>query len=148
PQPSAYATVLREPVDRVISLYYFHRLVQDEYGSLEGLVLPGEMSLWEFARTPPYPEADNGLVRRLSGFVGEIGGCTRDHLKEAKRRLAEFAVVGLRSGIQDTINAISRAFRVPNDQPVFTKNQNPWRPSLGAIAPSDIEQIAATNSLD
>lgn len=148
PKPSAYVTVLREPIDRLVSLYYFHRLVQDKRGSLDGVALPTDMRLRDFARTPPYPEADNGQVRRLSGFAGEIGGCTRDHLESAKRRLADFAVVGFSNRLPEVVNAISRAFKIPNDTPLFAKNENPQKPEMSGILASDIEQIAAANYLD
>jgi hypothetical protein len=148
PQPSAYVTVLREPVDRLASLYYFHRLVQDSWGSLDGVILPLDMKLSDFVRTPLYPEADNGQVRRLSEFSGEIGGCTRDHLELAKRRLADFAVVGVSSRMQEAVNSISRAFNVSCDTPLFTKNENPLKRKITALPASDIEQIIAANQLD
>src|SRR5262249_34577569 len=110
--------------------------------------LPEDMTLRDFAKTPLYPEADNGQVRRLSGFVGAIGSCTRDHLEAAKRRLTDFAVVGFSDQLSKAIDAISRVFKVANDTPLWFKNENPQRPSMSDIPSRDMEQLEAFNCLD
>lgn len=148
PQPSAYVTVLREPVDRLVSLYGFHWLVHENWGSLDGVVLPPDMTLRDFAKAPLYPEADNGQVRRLCGFSGKIGGCNRDHLELAKQRLADFALVGVSNQLQEVVDALSRIFTIPSDTPLFAKNENPEKVEMSTVPASDVEQILVSNCLD
>ena len=146
-KPSAYVTVLREPVDRLVSLYYFHKLVQDKDGSFDGIILSPSMSLADFARTPLYPEADNGQVRRLAGFTGKIGSCTQDHLELAKKRLANFAAVGVSNQLHKVVERTSSVFRIQNDTPLFAKNTNPQKKAT-SIPANEVEQIVAANWLD
>src|SRR5687767_3878959 len=55
--PGTYITLLRPPVERVISLYYAHM----NYGDFPHRGL----SLHEYVERAPYAEIDNGMTRRL-----------------------------------------------------------------------------------
>jgi len=92
--PVTYATMLRDPVERVLS--HFHSARSGTVAELRGRI-PREMTVGDYVREQVSGELDNGQVRLLSGepFV-EFGGVTRDHLEAAKVHLRDhFAVVGV-----------------------------------------------------
>jgi hypothetical protein len=93
PQPSTYITFLRDPVERVISAYYFARnyLLHPKHRWISKLTLE------EYVRVSPN---HNVQTKYLSGreFVGDYhaGDCTEEMLAMAKENLIRnFSLVGL-----------------------------------------------------
>jgi hypothetical protein len=121
-----YVTVLRDPAERVASLYYAHMVYGDF--PLYGL------SLREYVIQAPYEEIDNGMVRRLAGCLD---------LSAAIRRLKEFAFVGWRP--TDLVQWIVKNYG-PNQHSVYkAMNINRNRPILSE---SDRAFILERNQLD
>ena len=100
-QPHSYLTILRDPVDRVLSLYAYCRL-PGHY--LRDLVR--EMSVHDYVTTGVTCTADNGMTRQLCGadqFLREpyndmaipFGKLTTGHLNAAMKHLDQCAVVGV-----------------------------------------------------
>ncbi len=93
-RPSTYVTVLRDPVDRVISHYYFVRRDPSHYLYESA----HKMSLKEYVEFCNRQEPNNDQTRLLAGKCNEcsFGLCSDEMLGIAKRNLAEyFAVVGI-----------------------------------------------------
>ncbi len=95
PQPSMYLTILREPIDRALSVYYYR---------LKGGNIPMDTSIEDFVlRINPQRVywVDNAQVRYLAAEGGKIvdvpcGQCTRMMLETAMERLENsIAFVGL-----------------------------------------------------
>jgi len=95
PQPSTYITMLRDPIDRAVSSYFYQRQ--------EGHI-PQDVSFEQWiARDDPTRIwfSDNPQVRYLAGEKGRIvdvphGTCTEAMLELAKQRLHDhFALVGI-----------------------------------------------------
>lgn len=91
-----YITMIREPIDRVASTYYFIRRMRthDYYP----IIRDHNMSLVDFMRSGIALEADNGLTRRIAGPTADYayGKCPDDMLEIAKANLRDhFDVVGL-----------------------------------------------------
>jgi hypothetical protein len=93
PQPSTYITFLRDPVERVISAYYFARnyLLHPKHRWIS------KLSLEEYVRVSPN---HNVQCKYISGqpFVGDhhAGDCDERTLAAAKENLNNhFALVGL-----------------------------------------------------
>ncbi|MEX2457746.1 MAG: hypothetical protein WD770_02025 [Actinomycetota bacterium] len=88
PGPSAYLTVLRDPIDRILSTYH-HRSTR------HGLSL----SVEEYIRSERDVQMDNNQVRRLAATLDldtRVGPCTPEMLARAKRNLERsFVAVGL-----------------------------------------------------
>lgn len=65
PRPSSYITILRDPIERVISAYY--HILQNPTQGAHKVVTSQRMSLAEFVRTGVCKMANNGQTRFLSG---------------------------------------------------------------------------------
>lgn len=149
PRPAVYVTMLREPVDRVISHYYYalhatdhplHRRVVDERMTLEDYLVSGILD-----------ELNDGQVRRLSGARAEAipyGSVPRELLDVAKRNLREhFAAVGLTERFDESLLLFSRALGWRNVHYV-TRNVTPNRPTRSGISPGLRQLIERYNALD
>ena len=94
PGLSIYLTMLRDPVDRIISHYYFVRSNPTHYL----YSLAQQTSLAEFIVSCNRLEPNNDQTRLLAGkdYLPDSGECTQEMLPMAKKNLQEhFSVVGL-----------------------------------------------------
>lgn len=148
-RPSLQATVLREPLSRVRSLWRFHNMLMQEKGHVEGEAFDLVPSLARFVSSPPYTEVDNGMVRRLSG-VGRsvpIGSCDNEMLRRAKTNLDEaFDVVGLTERFDETLMLLADALGI--DEPPICHMRNTNTQDAPEIGPEDSAAIHRHNALD
>jgi hypothetical protein len=143
-----YFTILRDPIERAISLYYFIR--RTDIHPLYDLLRSGEVGLQDFIESKADEMIDNGQTRMVSGVWRgpPFGELTEETLDIAKRNLRErFLVVGLTERFDETLILTKRALGWGS---VVYKPQNvsPERPSAGALTGSTVEAIAAANQLD
>ncbi|HEX5725701.1 MAG TPA: polyhydroxyalkanoic acid system family protein [Longimicrobiaceae bacterium] len=135
-RPWTYVTLLRDPVERVVSLYHYLKL--DE-----------RMSLEEFAASPPFKEADNDQVRRIAGADPEIGGCTEAMLETAKENLRRhFSVVGVTERFDETLVLLDRRLGWTKEVASYPRNVNPARRPTDSLPSSTADAIRARNALD
>jgi Galactose-3-O-sulfotransferase len=142
-KPCTYITVLRDPVDRVISCYYFARRspLDPLYDSVR------RMSLKEFAET----WVDNDQTRILAGKYGAPSSetCSYDELLNiAKENLAKyFAVVGITEEFDRSLILMKRILGWRN--PFYMRrNVTRGRPRKGEISQETLYAIQANNELD
>jgi hypothetical protein len=110
PQRCEYITLLREPIARVVSYYYY--ILGHPRHWRHGEMVRSGMSLDEFARTSPERGVENDQTRMLSGRgAGELdaGRLGREALDEAKRNLERFLVVGVTERFDESFILIRRA---------------------------------------
>jgi len=149
-----YLTMLREPTERVLSLYAY-AFLPDHYMSdaVEG------MGVQQYVESGVTRTCDNGMVRQLCGedaFLREpyedmvlpFRGVTRQHLETAKRNLERCVVVGLAEQFDATMDLCRQrlGWRIP-----AFKNQNitRWpRPKREEQDQATLDAIAAHNALD
>lgn len=96
PQQCTYITLLRDPIDRVISHYYY--ILTHHTHPLHEVVNSRNLSLKDYVLNGISTELDNGQTRLISGMehLHEFGRCDTDMLDAAKTNLQEhFAVAGL-----------------------------------------------------
>ena len=89
-----YITLLRDPVERIISHYFYIKTDPRHY--LYGKIQDLNLSLADYAMSDLSGELDNGQLRLISGEEPPLGYCTEDMLTKAKVNIEEhFSVVGL-----------------------------------------------------
>ncbi|MBE9102935.1 sulfotransferase family 2 domain-containing protein [Vacuolonema iberomarrocanum] len=104
-KPAAYITMLRNPVDRVISLYN-HMRRKERHKHHEKIQ---RMTLQDFLEDETFLEADNYQVRQLAGigwydgYVG-YGACAQEHLTRAQENIKHhFLLAGITEKFDQSI---------------------------------------------
>ncbi len=150
-QPSTYVTIFRDPVDRVISYYYFVRQYSDDPLRKEAQ----KMGLKDFVSSGISIQLDNGQTRLISGIdngpdetdVG-FGHCSADHLELAKKNMREhFSFVGFTERFNESMILSKRLLGW--DAPFYIKKKvNRDRLSKKDIPNSTLKCIEKYNELD
>src|SRR5581483_8192664 len=108
PQPATYITVLREPVERVISEYYFakHYRLHPQHRRMQSL------SLEEYSMTTPHHNLQCKLLAGLPGPRDFLDGdCSELHLETAKQNVANhFSLAGLTGRFEETLALLKLIF--------------------------------------
>lgn len=95
PEQVSYITMLRDPVKRIISSYYYIRKLKTH--PLHKKLMEGNYTLKEYVESGVIANTENAQVRMISGKVDlPHGSCTKQILEEAKSNLEKyFSVVGI-----------------------------------------------------
>lgn len=146
PSPFIYITMLRDPIERIISLYYYvrstpsHRLfsqVKTENISLEGfLALEGA-----------FGEIENQQTKLLAGKFAPDDRCTADILEQAKDNLDRFFIVGLTEQYDKSLRVFSNLFGWENADVIYA-NVTPVRPRRHEVSQSILDKIREYNFYD
>jgi hypothetical protein len=145
PQRCDYITLMREPIARVVSYYYY--ILEHPKHWRHGELVRSGMSLEEFARVSPERGIENDQTRMLSGKgAGELdaGSLSRKDLDQAKRNLESFLVVGLTERFDESFTMISRALGWK--LPLYVTANVSTRPK--PTSEMAIESIRERNQLD
>jgi hypothetical protein len=149
PGPSTYVTLLREPVDRVISAYYFVR-ERSSHPEHEKILRSG----LDFAGV-----LESGFLPILANSMTQVlcttdipnipyGGCTPEMLEGAKRNLERrFAVVGLTERFDETLMLLKERFGWSNLFYV-RRNLTRSRPQREELSADVLDLIREYNQLD
>ncbi len=140
-----YITFLRNPVDRVVSLFYQIKNIPQH--PLHDIAVQNSMDLRSFAASDLTSEIDNDQVRRISGSENEI--VTNDDLARAIENLEHsFSFVGICEEYDRSLVLLSRQF--PGwDIRYVVKNVSRKEPVSSQQAyDKTLDQIRSRNSLD
>jgi hypothetical protein len=148
PGRATYFTILREPVERVISYYYFVRREPEHY--LHDYVISQGTTLQSYVESQVSLATDNFQTRIISGVWDQAGygECSEAVLALAKRNLAEhFVVVGLTERFDETLMLLKRTFAWRN---VFYKRHNvtQGRPRQESLSAETLAVLREHNQLD
>lgn len=150
----AYTTILRDPVERVLSLYS-HCKVKGHY--LEPEVRG--MDIVRFLASGVTMVCDNGMVRQLCGrdrFLQKpwadmsvpLGGMTEDDLGAAIKHLNKCAVVGVQEKLDDYLERCRQEFAWRNVQ-AGRHNVSLWpRVKRGDLNKKELAAVEAATRLD
>lgn len=148
PQPSTYITVMRDPVERVISHYYY--VLCDSHNHLHQEVISQNISLKDFVSRGMCRNLDNGQTRHLSTIGADVayGKCSTEMLESAKKNIQEhFAVVGLSERFDETLVLMQKRFQW--QVPVYSKqNVNKNRLFKKDISQDTLKVLKSYNQLD
>ena len=144
-QPCVYLTVLREPIARVTSQYYY--ILKNQHNPLHEQVRRMS-SPAEFVASGISLGMNNGQVRWLLGEIDLVpfGELTQAHLEQVKTNIEKhFAWVGLTERFDESVMLLQRVlgWKVPP----FYRKQN-VNPSKQALRDSQLEAVSRHNQLD
>ena len=142
PQRATYITVLREPVDRVISAFYFMRsyMLHPAYWQFRR----ENWTLEDFVRRLP---RENAQSKILAG--GEFNSpCTEEIFEQAKENLLRhFSVVGLSERFEESLALMKLRFGWKL-QRYSSFNVTRARPKKRDLSQSTLDLIIEKNSFD
>jgi hypothetical protein len=98
-RPCTYVTILREPLDRLVSHYYLQR--ESPRDPRHEIAVRYPIEQW----AERVVDADNGQVQFIAGLTGAP---TRDTLARAEKNLRAFALVGLTHRFDETVVLMKR----------------------------------------
>ena len=148
PRECTYLTMLRDPIDRTLSVYDFLRQ--------EGRI-PADQTLAQFLDKPTIRRVwwiDNAQVRYLAGEHGEIidapvGACPAELLETAKHRLEhDMAWFGLLERFDESLLTLCRMLGWSNAVAVRSNVTKERTSTRATVAPELLERITAMNALD
>jgi len=148
PRPVTYVTLLREPIDRVVSFYYFVRRAAGH--PLYGYANTPGTTLRRFLEDRVSLEMDNMQTRLISGVWTDLGfgECDESTLALAKCNLEQhFGVAGLTERFDETLLLLKRAFGWQN---VYYVRHNVTRRRLSSssLGKETLSALEANNQLD
>ena len=101
PQQSTYITVLRDPIDRAVSEYYYalSRVVHPEHRMMKKLTLD------QYIRSTTYANVQTRLIAGVyTGYDFLSGDCTSETLEIAKNNLSRyFSLIGLTERFDESL---------------------------------------------
>jgi hypothetical protein len=154
-RPTTYTTIVRHPVDRVVSLYH-HVKRWPQYGQNEPWLervglrpLEADTPLDDFIRNYPLRELDNDQTRRVAGKDPEYGACTRALLDTAKSNMERFfSLIGVTERFEETLRVAADVLGWSIETADDKRNVNEQRAPTSSIPREAIEAILERNALD
>ena len=146
PQKCEYLTMLRDPIDRVISHYYF--LLRNESHPLHRVLLENKMSLEDYVTSGVSAEVKDDQVRLISGIPRDSSMSVSEILNQAKTNIDEsFLVTGIMEKFDEALILLKKRLGLHN---IFygIRNQTLDRPSVEQTPAATLELINEHNQLD
>ncbi|MFP4394875.1 MAG: sulfotransferase family 2 domain-containing protein [Anaerolineales bacterium] len=148
-QRPVYFTLLRDPIERVISHYY--HVLRDPTHYLYPYTEAGRMGLADFLKSKAPVMLNNGQTRLISGIWEKtpFGACDAEMLETAKRNIREhFVLVGLTERFDETLCLLRTLLGWHNDISYVPRNVGDNRPQRDRVSPETLAAITEFNQLD
>ena len=149
PRPYTYISVLRDPVERVISNYYYIR--KRPNSRFHETVASGATSLEEFVRSGAEPYNFNAQTRFLAGAgenvpSSEVTAATLELAKENVEK--HFTAIAITERFDESLMLLRHKLGWSWPFHLGAQKVNADKPNRGAIPASAIEAIEEANQLD
>lgn len=147
--PAVYFTLMRNPVERVIS--HYHHVLQYPTHYLYTYTNNGLLDLDSFLKTKIPLMLDNGQTRLISGVWENVpfGACDADILAIAKKNLHEhFALLGLTERFDETLCLLRIVLGWSHDIAYVRTNVATQRPRPEEVSAETRATIIECNQLD
>lgn len=150
-----YVTVLRDPIDRIVSHYEYSKTVNaDGLGAVGKLAIKREnLTLTRFAEHPVMSNVQTRylMTRPFTDKTWHYSlpedGLTEAHLEDAINNLCTFRVVGLYERLPETIELLSKTCGVtPN--PLRRSNVTKERPKVADLPANVLEELRWSQRFD
>jgi hypothetical protein len=149
PGHSQYISVLRDPVERVISQYYY--IKKNVHNPLHEQVEKGGMSIAEFVSSGIAVGMNNGQCRFLNGDLDEFNfdTCDVSLFENVKKHIDEqFIWLGITERFDESILLLSILMGWEKQPHYIRENISKTRKSRAEISAGDIEVIKRYNEFD
>ena len=146
---SRYITILRNPIERVISQYYYIKKNVNNplYDAVEG----GGMSITDFVESGVAVGMNNGQCRFLNGDLDEyaFNECDEQLLNQVKDNIEKhFVWVGLTERFDESVLLLADLMKWKKLPFYFRENVSKTRKPARAISDQDIKAIQHYNKYD
>ncbi|MBN1536756.1 MAG: glycosyltransferase [Anaerolineales bacterium] len=148
PQPCKYVTMLREPIDRVISHYYYAKRTSNHY--LYEKIAAENITLKDYVTRQLTLEVNNGQTRLLAELNHPVpyGEAPQELLESAKQNLSDyFVMMGLMERFDESLLIMKRLFGW-DDVFYERKNVSKERSAINELPADVLDVIVAHNQLD
>jgi hypothetical protein len=149
PRTPVYATILRDPVDRVVALYERVRDTPDH--PYHTSVASRRLSLHEFVCEPAFAgEVVNGQARRIAGVAWRDPAALPDPvlLQTAQANLGEFAFFGMVGRLGESVFLLAYTFGWPLQRDFEVASLEPGPTRRDEIPAAAREAIEARTGVD
>lgn len=144
-----YITFLRNPIDRVVSQYYYVK--KNQYNPLHAQVEKQGMSISDFVSSGIAIGMNNGQCRFLAGDLDHFAfnACTDELLMRALDHVKRhFIWLGVTDRFDESVLLLSRILGWRRPPFYIRENVSKVRKNLADIDPSEIEVIKEYNKYD
>jgi hypothetical protein len=149
PRKCSFATVLRHPKARVLSLYSY--IASEPEHRLHSAVIGGQLTLEDFIKRRTSMHTENGQVRFLCDIDLDVWGnkpCTREMLEQAKENLErDFEFIGFAEDMDSFYNDVNKSFKW-SSRHVSKVNITKKRIQENEISETALQLINDYNQLD
>ena len=147
---SKYITMLRDPIERIISFYYY--VLRNPDHNHYNLIASKNLSLKDYVKSGIGKQLDNGQTRLLSGIDAldvEFGSCSETILERAKMNLKKyFAVVGITEKFNESLLLMKSKLNWKKSILYKKANVTKNRPKKLDVAEVEIREIEKQNEFD
>lgn len=151
PNQAMYISVLRNPLDRVVSAYYYY--LQNPVNWLyekakNGSIVPGSFQVLESLFEDDAVPVWRNLINYQTGSLSGMNASEPEALIQAKNNIDRFAVVGLTERFDETLMLMKKTLGWKTFPYYENINVNPKRIKLTDIPKQTLRVIERHNELD